>query len=90
MAQHDDALAVAQGRLASREYLAAFVDDLYLVTTLARARPALADVTRIVEQHASVAANLGKEWDAPLREITQYSRLRPVLEDMATQAAEPC
>ena len=32
------------------------MDDLYLVTT----RPALDDVTRTVEQHAGVAANLGK------------------------------
>ena len=33
---------------------------LYLVTTPARARPALDDVTRAVEQHAGVTANLGK------------------------------
>ena len=47
-------------RLEEGGYLAAFLDDLYLVTTPARARPALNDVTRTVEQHAGVAANLGK------------------------------
>ena len=59
LAQHD-ALAMAQSRLEGGGYLAAFLDDLYLVTTPARARPALDDVTRTVEQHAGVAANLGK------------------------------
>ena len=59
LAQHD-ALAAAQGRLEPGEFLAAFLDDLYLVTTPARARPALDDVTRTVERHAGVAANFGK------------------------------
>ena len=59
LAQHD-ALAMAQSRLEEGAYLAAILDNLYLVTTPARARPALDDVTRTVEQHAGVAANLGK------------------------------
>ena len=59
LAQHD-ALAAAQGRLQPGEFLAAFLDDLYLVTTPARARSALDDVTRTVERQAGVAANLGK------------------------------
>ena len=44
----------------SGAYLAAFLDDLCLVTTPARAGPALDDVTCTVELHAGVAANLGK------------------------------
>ena len=59
LAQHG-ALAMAQSRLEEGECTAAFLDELYLVTTPARARPALDDVTRTVEQHAGVAANLGK------------------------------
>ena len=59
LAQHD-ALAAAQGRLERGEFLAVFLDDLFFVTTPARARPALDDVTRTVERHAGVPANLGK------------------------------
>ena len=47
-------------RLEPGEFLAAFLDDLYLVTTPARARLALDDVTRTVGRHAGVATNLGK------------------------------
>ena len=46
-----------------REYLAAFLGDLYVPChncNPTRARPALDDVTRTVEQHSGVAANLGK------------------------------
>ena len=59
LAQHD-ALHEAQGGLQAGEFLAAFLDDLYLVTTPPRARAALDDVTRIVEARAGVSANLGK------------------------------
>ena len=59
LAQHD-ALHEAQGRLQAGEFLAAFLDDLYLVTTSLRARAALDDTTAIVEARAGVAANLGK------------------------------
>ena len=38
-------------RLEAGEDLAAFLGDLYHVTTPTRARPALDDVTRTVEQH---------------------------------------
>ena len=51
---------MAQSRLEEGGDLAAFLGGLYLVTTPARARPALDDVIRTVEQHAGVAANLGK------------------------------
>ena len=55
-----DGLHEAQGRLQAGEFLAAFLDDLYLVTTSLRARAALDDTTAIVEARAGVAANLGK------------------------------
>eukprot|EP00439_Symbiodinium_sp_Y106_P010376 s2888_g1.t1 len=42
------------------ECLAAFLDDVYLVTTPARSREALDVVTASIETRAGVAANLGK------------------------------
>ena len=57
--QHDS-LATAHARLQPGEVLAAFLDDLYVVTCPARAREACDIVSREVEQGAGVSANLGK------------------------------
>ena len=58
MGQHD-ALVAADEQL-RRECLAAFLDDVDLVTTPSRAREALDVVTSSIETRAGVTANLGK------------------------------
>ena len=59
LGQHD-ALVAADQQLRPGECLAAFLDDVYLVTTPARAREALDAVASSIEARAGVAANLGK------------------------------
>ena len=59
LGQHD-ALVAADERLQPGECLAAFLDDVYVVTTPARAREALDVVTTSIQDRAGVAANLGK------------------------------
>ena len=59
LGQHD-ALVAADAQLRPGECLAAFLDDVYLVTTPARSREALDVVTASIETRAGVAANLGK------------------------------
>ena len=59
LAQHL-ALDTAQAGLREGEFLAAFLDDLYIVTWPERARQAYDLVTHTVELHAGVAANQGK------------------------------
>ena len=59
LGQHD-ALAAADRCLQPGEQLAAFLDDLYVITTPARAREAFDTVARAVEGHAGIASNLGK------------------------------
>ena len=59
LGQHD-ALVAADKRLQPGECLAAFLDDVYVVTTPARAREALDVVTTSIQDRAGVAANLGK------------------------------
>ena len=54
------ALVAADQRLQPGECLAAFLDDVYVVTTPARAREALDVVTTSIQDLAGVAANLGK------------------------------
>ena len=59
LAQHA-ALVAASQQLRPGEFLAAFLDDLYIVTVPNRARAALEAVPSAVEELAGVAANLGK------------------------------
>ena len=59
LGQHD-ALVAADAQLRPGECLAAFLDDVYVVTTPARAREALDVVTSSIETRAGVAVNLGK------------------------------
>ena len=59
LAQHA-ALVAASQQLRPGEFLAAFLDDLYIVTVPNRARAALEAVSSAVEELAGVAANLGK------------------------------
>ena len=59
LGQHD-ALVAADEQLRPGECLAAFLDDVYLVTTPSRAREALDVVTSSIETRAGVTANLGK------------------------------
>ena len=59
LGQHD-ALVAADKRLQPGECLAAFLDDVYVVTTPARAREALDIVTTSIQDRVGVAANLGK------------------------------
>ena len=59
LGQHDS-LAAPHACLQPAEVLAAFLDDLYVVTCPARAREACDKVSREVEQGAGVSANLGK------------------------------
>ena len=54
LGQHD-ALVAADGRLQPGECLAAFLDDVYVVTTPARAREALDVVTTSIQDRAGVA-----------------------------------
>ena len=57
--QHDALVAAAQ-QLQAGEFLAAFLDDIYVVTTPSQARVRLEAVTSTIERQAGVAANLGK------------------------------
>lgn len=59
LGQHD-ALAAADRCLQPGDQLAAFLDDLYVITTPDRAREAFDTVARAVEGHAGIASNLGK------------------------------
>ena len=59
LAQHD-ALAAADRDLQSGERLLSFLDDLYLVTTRARAHTAFREVADHVERVAGVRTHLGK------------------------------
>ena len=59
LGQHDS-LVAASAALRAGEYLAAFLDDLYVVTVPERAAPLLHVVTGEVERGAGVEANLGK------------------------------
>ena len=55
-----DALVKAQNKLSNGDRLFAFLDDLYLVTTKARARKSFDIVTQEVQNHAGIQTNLGK------------------------------
>ena len=55
-----NALVEATATLQPGEYLAAFLDDLYLVTRPLRTRAAFDEVTEVVERRAGVQSNLGK------------------------------
>ena len=59
LGQHD-ALATAGRQLEAGEFLAAFLDDIYVVASPSRARDQLDAVTATIEREAGVAANLGK------------------------------
>lgn len=59
LGQHD-ALAGAAEQLLPTECLAAYLDDLYVVTTPDRARLAYDTLTRAVAGHTGIAANAGK------------------------------
>ena len=59
MAQHDS-LEAARDRLHDDDFLFAFLDDLYVVTTRERARGAYDAVTEEVARGAGVRTNLGK------------------------------
>ena len=59
LGQHDS-LVAASASLRPDERLAAFLDDLYVVTVPERAAPLLRVVTGEVERGAGVEANLGK------------------------------
>ena len=59
LAQHD-ALEAARRRLHDDDFLFAFLDDLYIVTTRDRAREAFDIVTGEVERRAGVRTNQGK------------------------------
>ena len=55
-----DSLVAAQARLRPDEVLAAFLDDLYVVTSHERAREVCDVVSGAVQHGAGVSANLGK------------------------------
>ena len=59
LGQHDS-LVAASAALRPDERLAAFLDDLYVVTVPGRTAPLLRVVTSEVERGAGVEANLGK------------------------------
>lgn len=59
LAQHG-ALQAAADMLEPGEFLAAYLDDVYLVTRPERARTVLDATTHAIAEHAGVAANLGK------------------------------
>ena len=59
LGQHD-ALAAASANLAPGERLLAFLDDLYVTTTRARARTAFETVSGEVQRRAGVQTHLGK------------------------------
>ena len=55
-----EALRAANEKLSENEWLGAFLDDVYLVTTRSRARAAFDTVSESVKQRAGVDVNLGK------------------------------
>ena len=59
LAQHEGLVAASRNLLPS-ERLFAFLDDLYVVTTRARANTAFEEVATQVERHAGVRTHLGK------------------------------
>ena len=59
LAQHE-ALVAAAGKLQPNEWLFAFLDDLYVVTTKERAEAAFRTVAEEVETKAGVKTHLGK------------------------------
>lgn len=59
LGQHAGLLAAAT-QLQPGETLAAYLDDLYILTSPARARTCLDAVSRAVHAHSGIAANLGK------------------------------
>ena len=65
LAQHD-ALAAADEALLPSEIVLSFLDDLYIVTSRARAREAFREVASRVEEMAGIQSNLGKlrAWSA--------------------------
>lgn len=72
LAQHD-ALAEAAGRLGQDEWLFAFLDDIYVVTTRDRATHSYHVVAECVERRAGVRTHLGKlqAWSAGVGEAPQ-------------------
>lgn len=59
LAQHD-ALASASDKLLPSQHLFSFLDDLYIVTTKARAATVFKEVATAVERHAGVQSHAGK------------------------------
>ena len=59
LAQHD-ALVEASGGMLPSEHLFSFLDDLYIVTSKARAAEAFEEVADAVERHAGVQSHIGK------------------------------
>ena len=59
LGQHDG-LERAAAELRPGEELLAYLDDLYVVTSSARAKPALDVVATRVEEHCGIASNVGK------------------------------
>ena len=59
LAQHDG-LERAAAELRPGEELLAYLDDLYVITSSARAKPALDVVATCVEEHCGIASNVGK------------------------------
>ena len=59
LGQHQ-ALEVANAQLVPGEHLFAYLDDIYLITTRARARAAFDAVAAAIETHAGIRAHLGK------------------------------
>ena len=66
VAQHD-ALEAARGELLPSEHILSFLDDLYVVTTKARAAAAFRVVAEEVERRAGVRSHLGKLKMVPRR-----------------------
>ena len=59
LGQHDG-LERAAAELRPGEELLAYLDDLYVITSSARAKPALDVVATRVEEHCGIASNVGK------------------------------
>lgn len=55
-----DGLREAKARLLPNEHVFAYLDDVYVVTSRARARAAFDCVTSAIEAHAGIRTNLGK------------------------------
>ena len=59
LAMHE-ALVHSQAQLQEGEFLAAFLDDIYLVTQPGRARAAFDSTTRIIQEVTAMRTNMGK------------------------------